>query len=144
MALFAGVLLLLLALRIDPFPVDSLSDSLAYIAMAEGPLGDHPAPFCYRLLVPTLARTLPLDLSTSFYLLTILFITGTGVVLYYILREIGLSRFYALMGMWLFFGLNWGPRFVLFDYRLTDPGLFFFGAVALLALLRRRRRGSST
>jgi len=134
--LVSAISVLLLAMRVEPIATDKLADSVNYIAMAEAPLEHHVAPYCYRLLVPTLAGLLPLDLATSFFLLTFLFCTGTGVVLYYVLLELGLDRFLALMGLLLFYGLNWATRFVLFDFRLTDPALFFLGVLSLLSLLK--------
>jgi hypothetical protein len=134
--LVSAVSVLVLAVRVEPFATNQLNDAVIYIAMAEAPLAHHPAPFCFRLLVPTLAGLLPLDLSTSFHLLTFLFCTGTGVLLYYVLLELGLDGFFALMGLLLFYGLNWATRMVLFDFRLTDPGLFFFGALSFLSLLK--------
>jgi len=128
-----------LYLRVEPVPYSQLADSLTYIAMAERPFAEHHAPYCYRILVPTLARILPLNLTASFFVLTFFFIGATGVLLYYLLRALGMSRFFAALGLMMFFGLNWGPRFAFFDFRLTDPALFFFATLAVLLLVRGQR-----
>ncbi len=136
--LLATILCLGLVLRVTPLPDNKLEESLVYIAMAEQPLVQHPTPYCYRVLVPTLARLLPLDLTTSFFALTFFFMVGTGVLVYYLLREMGMDRFISLLGLPLFYGLNWGARFAFFDFRLTDPALFFLSALTLLLLLKGR------
>jgi len=131
------VLCLGLVLRVTPIPHDQLVDSLSYIAMAERPFTFHTAPYCYRILVPTLA-SVPPGQTAAFFLLTLCFVGATGVLVYYLLRTMAMSRLVATLGLLMFFGLNWGPRFAFFDFRLPDPALFFFATLALLVLMQGR------
>lgn len=145
--LLSAVLPAALALSVDRLDEDhprfDVGDHLVYIPMAESPGGPHPAPYCYRKLVPTLAWLLPIGTQSSFYLLTLLFLWGTGVVLYLVLRELGEDRFYALAGVALFYSLNWGAKFLLYDFWLVDPALFFAGTLAVYAALRGNSMGTA-
>lgn len=134
----ATILCVGLVVSVAPLDESQLEDSRVYIAMAERPHAEHAAPYCYRVLVPTLARLLPLDLTTSFFALTLCFIAATGVLLYYLLRAMGMARFISAVGMLLFYGLNWGARFAFFDFRLTDPALFFLATASLLLIVKGR------
>ena len=112
-------------------------DHLVYIEMAQRPFEVHAPPYCYRLLIPTIAGFLPFGLAVNFYLLTVLFTIGAGILLYYLLRDLGMSSFSSLLGVVLFYSLNWGAKFVLFDFWLTEPALFFFAILSLLLIIRR-------
>jgi len=129
-----------LAFTVEPIAFDKLQDARVYIAMAEAPLANHPAPFSFRILVPILARSLPFDLTTSFRVLTMLFISGTGVLTYFTLRQMGMDRLLCFLGLISFYSLNWAARFACFDFRLTDPALFFFLSMCLLLVLKGRLR----
>ena len=139
-ALISILLVAILAIRVEPLverhPLFSQGDHLEYIAMAESPSAAHIPPYCYRLLVPTIARHLSLSREWSFRALAIFFIWGAGALIYYALRRMGHDRFFALMGVALFHSLNFGTKFVLFDFWLTEPALFFFSALSVLFLLR--------
>jgi hypothetical protein len=139
----SSLFVLILALQVDPLttghPAFSLGgDHTAYIAMAEAPGEAHASPYCYRVLMPFIARILPFGLQTSFYMLTLIFITGTGVLMYYLLRTSGEGVFFSFMGIVLFYSLNWGAKFALYDFWLTEPMLFFFITLSLLLLLLGR------
>jgi hypothetical protein len=112
--------------------------------MAENPRGTHAPPYCYRILVPTMARAVPLPPTKSFRVLTILFAWGAGVLIYYMLRSMGHGRFFSVMGIVLFHSLNFGTKFVLFDFWLADPALFFFSALAMLCMMRGATAGLTT
>lgn len=139
-ALLSALLVAILAIRVDPLieghPLFSRGDHLEYIAMSESPSAAHTPPYCCRILVPTIARCLPFGRVDSFRALTIFFIWGTGVLIYYVLRRMGQDTFFALIGVVLFHSLNFGTKFVLFDFWLTEPALFFFSALAVLLLIR--------
>lgn len=115
-------------------------DHFHYFAMAEEPGETHRAPFCYRLLTPTLARLMPFGLADSFYFLTVIFLIGTGVLVYYIAMETVRERGLALAGIALFYSLSAGAKFCLYDFWLVEPALFFFSALSILLLLRRHDR----
>lgn len=114
-------------------------DHHAYIAMArDNPFDFHIAPFGWRVGLPVLAKTLPLGLQTSFFLLTFLAVTATVVVLYYALRAAGFNRQYALLGFGFFFALGWAPKFALMDFWLPDGVVFLAVIGALLCILEHR------
>lgn len=143
---FAVILLpvlLTLILAIDTEPMTELhpmfsqgGDHLVYIEMAQQPFAAHEPPYCYRLLVPFIAGNLPFALAVNFYLLTVLFTIGTGILLHLLLRDLGISRFFSSLGVALFYSLNWGAKFVLFDFWLTEAALFFFAVLSLLLIVR--------
>ncbi len=112
-------------------------DHMQYIAMAEEPGGLYQAPFCFRVLTPTLARLMPFGHADSFYFLTVIFLVGAGVLVYYIVFETAGDRGLALAGIALFYSLSAGAKFCLYDFWLTEPALFFFSALSLYLLLRK-------
>jgi hypothetical protein len=112
-------------------------DHMHYIAMAEEPGAAHRAPFCYRILVPTLARIMPFGLADSFYFLTVIFLVGTGTLLYWIVLDMTGERPLSLAAIAIFYSLSAGAKLCLYDFWLTEPALFFFSALAVLFLLRR-------
>jgi len=92
-----------------------------YIQMAtENPLDFHYAPYCWRVGVPLLAKVLPLEVQTSFLLIAIASVWMSGVAVYYLARRFRFPHTHALMGLFMFFSLDWGPRFVLHDFWLPD------------------------
>lgn len=135
-ALLMVALVLVVDRLVEEHPRFDVGDHLVYIPMAQSPGDPHPTPYCYRKLVPTLAWILPIETQSSFYLLTLLFLWGTGIVLYLVLRELGENRFYALAGVALFYALNWGAKFLLYDFWLVDPALFLAGTLSVYAALR--------
>jgi len=139
-AILAAVLILLLVLKVDRITMDNpqflLGDNLNYYGMAADEPGPHPAPFCYRILVPSLVKVLPFSLETGFFLQTLFFIWGSAIILFLVLRELGENRFFALSGMVLYLGLNWAAKFTIWDFWLTDAALFFFGISAFYATVR--------
>jgi hypothetical protein len=139
-------ILLALILAVNTEPMTNLhpmfsqgGDHLVYIEMAQSPFEAHEPPYCYRLLIPTIAAYLPFSLAVNFYLLTVVFIIATGILLYYLLREMGMSEFLSSLGVILFYSLNWGAKFVLFDFWLTEAALFFFTVLSLLLIVRGHR-----
>ncbi len=112
-------------------------DHLHYIAMAEEPDGLYQAPFCFRVLTPTLARLMPFGLADSFYFLAVIFLVGTGVLVYYIVFETVRENWLAMTGVALFYSLSAGAKFCLYDFWLTEPALFFFSGLSLYLLLRK-------
>jgi len=140
-AVTATVLIFLLVLKVDRITVDHPrfaqgGDHLSYYAMAADPSEKIWAPFCYRILVPGLVRILPFSVESGFFLQTLIFLWSSGMVLFLVLRELGENRFFAWLGVVLFFGLNWAGKFTIWDFWLTDPALFFFGITAFYATLK--------
>ncbi len=140
-AILAAVLILLLVLKVDRVTIDNPrfaagGDHLAYHAMASDKPGSFPAPYCFRVLVPGLVKSLPLSTETGFFLQTLFFLWSSGLILFLVLRELGESRFFAWSGLALFLGLNWAGKFTVWNFWLTDPALFFFGIAAFYATVR--------
>ena len=92
-----------------------------YLQMATGnPLDFHYSPYCWRVGVPLLTKALPLDVQTSFLLIAIVSVWMGGVAVYYLARRFRFSHTHALIGLIMFFSLDWGPKFVLYDFWLPD------------------------
>ena len=96
-------------------------DHRHYIEMATGnSLDCHHSPYCWRVGVPLLTKALPLDVQTSFLLIAIVSVWMGGVAVYYLARRFRFSHTHALIGLIMFFSLDWGPKFVLYDFWLPD------------------------
>lgn len=114
-------------------------DHHKYLHMASAPLGSfHIAPYCWRLGVPLVASLLPLSLQANFLALAVACVALTGICLYYLARRIGYARRLALVAMFMFFSLRWGPGFVLADFWLPDSAGFLLTCAALWCLLAGR------
>ena len=141
-AIICALFIFVLARSVDPMTsghpaFQAGGDHLHYIAMAEEPGGLYQAPFSYRILTPTLVRLMPFGLADSFYFLSIIFLVGTGILVYYIVFETVGNNWLALAGIALFYSLSAGAKFCLYDFWLTEPALFFFSALSLYFLLRK-------
>lgn len=114
-------------------------DHHKYIWMATNdPLDFHIAPFCWRILVPTLAKVLPFDLEWSFFLIAFVGVWMTGVVVYSLGLRWFPSPLFGLVAMLMFFSLGWAGKLVLRNFWLPDSLAFFFVALAVYAILARR------
>jgi hypothetical protein len=122
------------------------TDHYRYIEMALGPDARpelaREAPFCWRVAVPVLARglaSLGLDLNVGFYLITNLSLFAFLVSLFLFLRDIGLPRPAAGLGIALTGLIQGAVRWYEYQYWMTDPACLFL-VVAALRLLRADRR----
>lgn len=114
-------------------------DHHKYIEMASrDPLDFHIAPFCWRILVPLLARSLPFSLPWSFLLISFSGIWLTGVAMYYIARHFFSATAHAALGLVTFFSLGWAAQFPLSDFWLPDALSFFFIALGIYAIVAKR------
>lgn len=140
----ALLLVCILSLRTDKLTYDHKLfgepwDHHKYIAMAEGnPFGFHIAPFCWRIGNPFLAKTLPLDLQSSFFLISFSSIWMTGVLIYYLAKTSGFSKICALVGMLMFFSLKWATRLYLFIFWGADPLSFLFIVLSICCILSKK------
>ena len=50
------------------------------------------APYCWRIMTPLLAKTLPFDIQTSFLVLAFAGVWLTGVAVYYMAKAFGFSK----------------------------------------------------
>jgi hypothetical protein len=91
--------------------------------------------------MPTLARWMPFGLADSFYFLTVIFLLGTGVLIYYLASAVpgGESggELTALAAVAIFYSISAGAKFSLYDFWLTEPPLFFLVTLSLYLLFRR-------
>ncbi len=146
-----GVLLSLLVLAVNVVSVSSRLgflhkpkqvkelDHYRYIEMARGPEGrpelTREATYCWRILVPGLARLLNragLDLNLSFFLITNLSLFGFLLTLWAYFGVLGLALPYRVAGLGLV-GLTQGAvRWYEYQYWMTDPACLFLMALAFL------------
>lgn len=126
------------------------SDSIDYIAMYHGEPGSGIRG--YRPLVPWLARLVPTipasffvpdrkitseyQVAIKFGLINFIFLVGTCLVLYALLRDFGLSFFIALIGVFLFLTSQTIVRGA--GLPMTDVAFFFFFTMAILAMKRQQ------
>lgn len=114
-------------------------DHHKYIEMAvRDPLDFHIAPFCWRILVPLLAKILPFSLEWSFLLISFTGIWLTGVTMYYIAKQFFSVTSYAAIGLITFFSLGWATKFPLSDFWLPDALSFLFVALGIYGILAKR------
>jgi hypothetical protein len=142
-AALALVLMALLAIRTEYLTYDHPdfwvpSDHHKYIYLAtHHPFSLHIPPFGWRLLAPTLARLLPFDLPTSFFMVTFLAMWMTSVAAYVLARVYGFSRTLSIVGMLMFLSLVWATKFNLFEFWRTDATAFFFVMLAIILVASR-------
>ena len=113
-------------------------DHHKYAWMArEDPLGFHIAPFCWRLLVPCLARLLAFDLPTSFLLIAFAGISMTGVIVYALARELFQASSFGTIALLMYFSQGWAGKFALHDFWLPDALSYLFIALGIYAVFTR-------
>jgi len=114
-------------------------DHHKYIWMAtDDPLDFHIAPFCWRVLVPALAKALPFDLEWSFFLIAFVGVWMTGVVVYHLALRLFPPPPYGLVALLMWVSLGWAGKLVLRNFWLPDSLALFFVALAVYAILARR------
>lgn len=123
-------------------------DHLRYLEMAKGPAGDpqlaRQSPYCFRVLVPGLARLLwraGLKLNLAFWLLTNLALLGFLLALERFLALLGFSERERLLGLALAGLVQGCLRWFEVQYWMTDPAGLFLLVLALVLLHRERLRG---
>jgi hypothetical protein len=117
------------------------ADHHKYIYMAMHPFEFRMAPYCWRILVPTLVYVLShltsLPHQTIFQFLSILGVAGTGWALYLLARLYGFGAAIAFAGMLVFYTFGWATKFVLGDFWLPDPVSFLFITLLFCAIAAR-------
>ncbi len=102
------------------------------------------APFCYRILTPSIIYLLPLDPLIGYWLFTFICIFITALLFFHYLKLLGFKNFYALIGTIIF--LVSVPNFYLFYYTIfVDPLqylLFLIGCIILLNISRGKIKGT--
>ncbi len=113
-------------------------DHHRYIAMATGNLFDfHLAPFCWRILDPLLVRLQPFGVEAGFLVVTLISLWLCGMVVYYLTKDAGFSRIYALFTLLLFFSVGWAVKQNVFDFWLPDSLGYLFVLAAIYAIYKK-------
>ena len=102
---------------------------------------NHPPPYVYRVVTPLLARAIAFvtGINVAYYLISFLALAAAALFIGLSILELTGSEVPALAGMSLFVVHPFSDRFNLWDYMLTDPMAFFFVALAIWALVKRKR-----
>jgi len=140
----ALLLVVVLALRTDMLTSDHPdfsrpADRHVYIRMAKEPLFSvRYAAYCWRIATPLLARALPSDLQTSFFIIAFLSTWATAVTVYYLSKASGFQRGYALVGMLMFYSLGWATKSVLRDFWLPDALSYLLITLSIYFILVKK------
>ena len=123
------------------------TDQWRYIQMARDPERkaalSREATYCWRVFVPTLARTLMragLGENLSFWLITNVSLFGFLLVTWWYLRDLGFELPYRVAGLLLLGLTQAAVRWYEYQYWMTDPPSLFLIALGLL-LIQRERHG---
>lgn len=115
------------------------TDQHKYILMASSnPFQFHIAPYCWRVLVPLIAKVLPFSLEWNFFLITFISIWMTGVLIYFLAKECGLPSIYGLLGVLLFFSLGFTTKQLLYQFWDSDPLSLLAMTLAIWTILTRK------
>jgi hypothetical protein len=139
----AAVLTAVILWRVEPLTpghpdFDRPWDHHKYRHMATTNLTDfHIAPFCGRIGVPFLARSLPVDSQTGFMVVALVSVMLTGVAVFGLARAARYTREEAWAAMFLFYGVGYATRHFIERFWLPDAASMLFLALVLLAILRR-------
>ena len=110
-------------------------DHWKYEYIAEHSLGSfHIQPTCWRIGVPLLAHILPFSTYRSFDVLTIVFFSLSGGLVYLWLMAIPRPRDEAILGVLMFYSLGAAVKVVLSGVESPDPASYCFILLALYAI----------
>jgi hypothetical protein len=98
----------------------------------------HIAPYCWRVLVPALAKLLPASHQAGFATVTFVSLAAIGPALYWLVRGAEASRAVAVAVALLYYSLGWGPRFVACDFWVPDAAAMLLTVLAMGAIVRRQ------
>ncbi len=123
MALLFMTVLLLTTPRLT-YPQRALQtrgDHRAYIRMTLEPPGEYRLPpYCWRVMVPYVAKILPFGIERNFLFIAFVSVWLTGVSMYYLAKLLDFSRSEAFVGMLLFFTLMYATKWLIADFWLPD------------------------
>lgn len=110
-------------------------DLQQYLYMAQhGAFSLHIAPYGWRVGLPFMVSLLPMEPAVGFFVVSFVALWLTAVVVYYLVRQFGMGRGPALIGMIMFLSLSWAVKFNLGDFWLTEPVAFLILSLATLLL----------
>ena len=116
---------------------DMPADHHKYMYLAEHPLGSfHIQPTCWRIGVPMLAKAMPFSTWRNFDILTIAFLTLSGLMVYLWLTAIPLDPGKALLGVLMFYSLGGASKLIAGAVVSPDAASYFFILLALYAIYR--------
>ena len=114
-------------------------DHHKYIHMAEGnPFDFHIAPFCWRIGLPLLVKTLPFPLHWNFLIIAFISVWMIGVVVYYIVKALDYPKVYSFIAMLMFFSLGVATKFVLRSFWMPDALLFLLIALSIYSIITKK------
>ena len=102
---------------------------------------NHLAPYVYRVMTPLLARSIAYvtSIRVAYYLISFLALAAAALFTGLSIFELTGSEVPALAGVILFVVNPFTAKFYFWDYMLTDPMAFFLTALAIWALVTRKR-----
>lgn len=115
------------------------TDHYRYLEMARDPHAElaREPPFCWRVLVPFLARVLAhtgLNLNAAFYLITNASLLAFLVMVFQYLRQLGFGVPQAMLGLALTGLMQGAVRWYEYQYWMTDPAALLLLVLALCFL----------
>jgi len=119
-------------------PAVARQDHMVYLAMTrDGPGAPGPAstpPYCWRILVPMLARWSPMPPADSYLAIVVVSLAGTALCLYALCRRAGLPHAGGLAGIGLFLTIFWAVGLSLWNPLLVDAPILVLTAAGLVVL----------
>ncbi|MBV9612921.1 MAG: hypothetical protein JO091_10635, partial [Acidobacteriaceae bacterium] len=116
---------------------DLPTDHHKYMYIAEHAIGSfHIQPACWRIGAPLLTRALPFSTYRSFDVLSVLFLSLCGLMIYLWLRAVPRPHAEAMLGVILFYSLGAASKLLLQGVVSPDPASYFFILVALYAIYK--------
>jgi hypothetical protein len=113
-----------------------------YIYMAQNnPVDFHIAPYYWRIAIPTMAKLLPLELPTAFFILCFLGVWMTAVAVYYLVKAFEFSTTFALLGMLLFMSLGFATKNMLKFFWQPDALSFCLITWGIYCIRKRKDLG---
>lgn len=117
-------------------------DGVFYAAMAGSPRVTptmaRVAPWCYRVVTPSLVSLLPWDVLTSFRIVAFASDVLSLVILFLILRRLGFAEDVSLFGVALYAGVFWTLKFSFYSPAYIDPETqVFLLAIVYLTITAR-------
>ncbi len=143
--LLSGAAVGLLAWRLEFYTVGTAAfadpgwDRHAYRELARRELLDFKlAPYCWRVLVPWLAKFQPWSLQAGFLTVTVVSLVATGPAVYLLTRATGVSKTAAAAMVPAFYALGWAARYPLADFWVPDSTSFLLTVVAMWLIVGKR------
>lgn len=96
------------------------------------------APYCWRVLVPWIAKLQPWSIQAGFFSVTLASLVATGPVIYFMVRSGGATRSAATAIVVLFFSLGWAARYSLSDFWVPDATAMLLTCTAMWMVISKR------